>query len=223
VAAITGSAAVSKQDQWSDVDLAFGVSVAADIPAVLSDWTRNMYETHNALDHIDVLFGAWTYRVFILADTLQVDLAFVWETEFRALGPTFQLVFGETNEPRQTAPPQARSIIGMAWLFALHARSSIARQRRWQAEYMVSSVRDHALALACLHRGLPAVHGRGFDLLPVEITTKFVDCLVLRLDVDELSRAFRAAIDILIEQVRSVDEEIALRLQGTLKMLTEIY
>src|SRR5580692_11418969 len=87
-AAITGSVAAGREDRWSDIDLAFGVGDAGELPAVLSDWTAQMYSQHLALDHLDVMFGAWVYRVFFLPSTLQVDLAFVPATEFRALGPS---------------------------------------------------------------------------------------------------------------------------------------
>ena len=65
--------------------------------------------------------------MFLLPDTLQVDLAFVPATEFRALSPTFRLVFGEAGEPRHLPTPSDGDLIGLAWLYALHARSSIAR------------------------------------------------------------------------------------------------
>src|ERR1700681_3744530 len=105
-AAITGSAAAEREDRWSDIDLAFGVVDAAELPNVLSDWTARMYDQHSALHHLDVKSGAWIYRVFLLPSTLQVDLAFVSCTEFRALAPTFRLVSGRANEPRHTPPPQ---------------------------------------------------------------------------------------------------------------------
>jgi predicted nucleotidyltransferase len=38
--AITGSAAASREDEWSDIDSAFGVDVGANIQAVISDWTQ---------------------------------------------------------------------------------------------------------------------------------------------------------------------------------------
>jgi hypothetical protein len=220
-AAITGSAAASREDQWSDVDLAFGVNTAANLPDVLSDWTAHMYDQHRALHHVDVLSGAWTYRVFLLPDTLQVDLAFVVDTEFRALAPTFRLMFGKANEPLHASTPLPAAIIGLAWLYALHARSSIARRRLWQAEYMISGVRDNALALACIRHGLSSVHGRGIDLLPSEVTAQFQDSLLRQLDIDELSRAFRVVIHGLIHEIRSVDKELAERLQEVLRALSE--
>src|SRR5579872_3503182 len=111
-AAITGSAAAGREDRWSDIDLAFGVGNAAELPNVLADWTANMYHQHLALHHLDVKSGAWIYRVFFLPSTLQVDLAFVCGTEFRALAPTFRLMFGKANEPRHTPPPQPSGLIG---------------------------------------------------------------------------------------------------------------
>src|SRR4051812_15449287 len=165
-AAITGSAAAEREDRWSDIDLAFAVADTTELPNVLSDWTAHMYNRHLAVHHLDVASGAWLYRVFLLPGTLQVDLAFVSAAEFRALAPTFRLVFGTANESRHVQPTPAVEIIGLGWLYALHARTCIARQRLWQAEYMISGVRDHALTLACIRHGLPAVHGRGLDQLP---------------------------------------------------------
>ncbi len=136
-AAITGSAAASREDQWSDVDLAFGVDTAANLPIVLSDWTAHMYDRHRALHHLDVMSGAWTYRVFLLPNTLQVDLAFVVDTEFRALAPTFRLMFGKANEPRHISPPVPAAIIGVAWLYALHQANL-----HCQAPTMASGVHD---------------------------------------------------------------------------------
>ena len=74
-AAVTGSAADSREDKWSDIDLAFGVRTAANVPNVLSDWTSHLYDRHRALHHVDTVAGAWTYRTFLLPNTLQVDLA----------------------------------------------------------------------------------------------------------------------------------------------------
>ena len=107
-AAITGSAADGREDRWADIDLAFGVGDAAEMPDVIADWTAYMYSRHLALHHLDVIAGAWVYRVFLLPSTLQIDLAFVPATEFRALATTFRLVFGKANEPRHRPHPRQR-------------------------------------------------------------------------------------------------------------------
>ena len=220
-AAITGSAAADREDAWSDIDLAFGVFDGGEIPGVLSDWTAHMYDQHTAVHHVDVRAGVWIYRVFLLQNTLQVDLAFVPAAEFRALSPAFRLVHGAANESRHVPPPQAADLIGLGWLYALHARSSIARRKLWQAEYMISGVRDHALALACIRHGFPPVHGRGIDQLPRAVTAPFEGSLVRSLDASELARAFQAAVSGLLNEVQHADERLAERLQGPLAALSE--
>jgi hypothetical protein len=220
-AAVTGSAAGAREDRWSDIDLAYAVGNAAELPMVLSEWTERMYSQYRALHHLDVKSGSWTYRVFVLSSTLQVDLAFVPATEFRALAPTFRLVFGEANEPQHVPPPAIESIIGFGWLHALHARSGIASRNLWQAEYMISGIRDNALALACVRHGLSAVHGRGIDLLPASVTAQFEGALIRQMDVAELSRAFRVAIRGLLSEIRLADRELADRLTHVLTRLAE--
>jgi len=220
-AAITGSAAAQVEDRWSDIDLAFGVADAHELQDVLSDWTAHMYRDHLALHHVDVPSGTWIYRVFFLSSTLQVDLAFAPANDFRALAPTFRLISGRAVESRHSLPPAANQLIGMAWLYALHARSSIARRKLWQAEYMVSGVRDHTLALACLRHELPTAHGRGMDLLPHEVTEPFENSIVRCLERGELSRAFSVAIDCLLHEIRIADSELAARLHAALTSLRE--
>jgi hypothetical protein len=176
--AVTGSVAMGKEDRWSDIDLAFGVAERAPMDAVITDWTARMYEDHHAVHHVDVTSGSWIYRVFLLHNTLQVDLAFAPAAEFGARAPTFRLVFGSAGQATAARLRTAEELIGFAWLYALHARSSIRRGKPWQAEYMVSALRDHVLALACVQRGLPASEGRGIDLLPAEVTVPLEAALV---------------------------------------------
>ena len=221
-AAITGSLATDSEDGWSDIDLAFGVARSDEVSQVLSDWTEHLCRAHSVLHYFDVKSGQWTYRVFLLASTLQVDLAFVAESEFRALAPTFRLVSGKANEPRHHPPPNTADLIGMGWLYALHVRSAIARSRLWQAEYMISGLRDQALALACVSRGLPAIHGRGFHLLPTGVLAQFEPSLVRELASAELLRAFRSTTEAFLREVKHANAELGQRLQATLMELTEI-
>src|SRR5258706_11716383 len=87
-AAVTGSAAASREDRWSDIDLAFGVKDLGELSNVLSDWTTHMYDRHQALDHLDVTAGAGVFFVFLLPRTLQMDLAFVSPAGFPGFGAT---------------------------------------------------------------------------------------------------------------------------------------
>src|SRR5439155_2330539 len=65
-------------------------------------------------------------------------------------------------------PPVAGDVFGWGVIYALHARACIERGRVWQAEHYVGAVRDHALSLACLRQGLPAVQARGYDDLSAD-------------------------------------------------------
>jgi hypothetical protein len=215
-AAITGSAAYGAEDRWSDIDLAFGIADPTRLPEILSAWTDLMYRQHEAVHHVDVPFRAWVYRVFLLKNTMQVDLAFAPAAEFGALSPAFRLQFGASVERPHVPPPTAAYLIGFGWLHALHARSCIERGKRWQAEYMISAVRDHALALASLRHALPPMQGRGMDRLPPSVTSPLEGALVRTLDTDELRRAFRVASDGLLDEIRHSDPALAGGLEGPL-------
>lgn len=214
-AAITGSGALSREDRWSDIDLALAVTD----DAVVGDWTERMYTEHGAVHHLDVHRGATLFRVFLLVSTLQVDVAFWAPDEFGAIAPTFRLVFGTANELPHVRPPEPEQLIGTAWLYALHARSSIERGRVWSAEYMISNMRDNVVSLVCLRHGVPAVQGRGVDDLPPDVASAFTGTLVRSPDTGELRRAFSAATDLLVAEVEHVDQELARRLVPTLDLL----
>ncbi|HEY2549527.1 MAG TPA: nucleotidyltransferase domain-containing protein [Streptosporangiaceae bacterium] len=219
-AALTGSAAMGAEDAWSDIDLALGIAGRADASQVMADWTRSMYRDHGAVHHFDVVRGATVFRVFLLGSTLQVDIAFWPEAEFGPIAPSFRLMFGTPAEPGRAAEPAAAELIGLGWLYALHARSSINRGRAWQAEYMISGIRDQALALACVRHRLPAAQGRGIDRLPPEVTEPIAGALVRSLAASELSRAFTAACEGLLAEASLADTALASRLAGPVTELT---
>jgi hypothetical protein len=216
-AAHLGSAALGRRDQWSDIDLALCLAADADFNEVLVDWTQRLYNDHGAVANYDVRRGTILYRVFLLKSSLQIDLSFWRATEFRATGPKFSLIFGAAGEPIPAPLPDSTDLMGMAWLYALHVRSSIARGRSLQAEHMLSGMRENALALACKRHGVAAVQGRGLDDLPEELRIQAADCLARSVEPAELKRAFRATIDILLGEVRYVDSALAARLTAPLK------
>ena len=217
--ALTGSASVGREDAWSDIDLAFGVRESESIASLLDDWTQFMRE-RGAIDTYDVRSGTWVYRVFLMPDTLQIDLAFAPAAEFGARASTFRLVFGEAAQPGHRTPAPPTEFIGAAWLFALHARSSLARSRLWQAEYMLGAMRNMVVSLACVSRELPERDGRGVDRLPAPLLARLEDSLTRRLDADEMGRAFETLVAIFIDETRRVDDSFAERLAPVLREMT---
>ena len=49
-AAVLGPGAIGREDQWSDIDLAFPVSRETDHAEVIADWTDRMYGSHRFRD-----------------------------------------------------------------------------------------------------------------------------------------------------------------------------
>ena len=216
-AATLGSAAVGHTDALSDIDLALGVGDVV-VEPVLEDWTRAMYELHGAVHHFDVHAGA-VYRVFLLDSTLQVDLSFWALGELRALGPAFSLEFGEVGEPRASAPRDRTELVGLAWLYLLHARSCIVRGRVWQADQMLATARAHLLSLACARLGLRAHQGRGDDELPGELLARAAGSLVGTLESDVLWRSLSVLTELLFDEAGRLDPALAARLGPVLSEL----
>ncbi len=221
-AAIVGSCARDAEDAWSDIDLALRLSDGPEPEDVVGDWTTRMYESADAVDHLDVWSGTTLFRVFLLESSLQVDLSF-WSAEtFAASGSSFRIVFGEANDPQPPRVSAPGALVGMGWLYALHARSSIARGRALQALYMINGIRDQVVALACLRYDLPAHEGRGVDDLPADLRLRIAETLVRELDAGELRRAFAAAVSALLEQVQEIDPDRERRLREVVQALTRL-
>jgi predicted nucleotidyltransferase len=216
--AVVGSLALSDGDRWSDLDLTFAVADEFSVGEVLEDWTRKLAKEFDAIQLFDLPSGTSIYRVFLFPGCLQFDLSFTPASSFGAIGPKFRLLFGSTVAKPQTAAPSARELFGYAVHHALRARICIERGRYWQAEYWLSAARDYGLSLACRNRGLVAVHGRGFDDLPIEVCENFRRALPMSLQRQELLRALGGAIDGLLQE--SVDlGSVAARIEPQLRYL----
>ena len=149
--------------------------------------------------------------MLLLPGCLQVDLSFAPAPEWGARGPGFQLLFGSAADLPEIPGPAGRGALRLAVHHAVRARFCVERGRLWQAEVWISALRDHALDLACLQRDLPVSNGRGFDALPPELLDE--GALVRSLDRDELLRALRCAVALLVR----VDPERSAPLRGPLR------
>jgi len=214
-AAHTGSAACSRLDRWSDIDLALCLKPEASQEQVVAAWTDRLYR-HGAVAHVDVIGGDTLFRVFLLGNTLQVDIAFWPAADFAAIGPNFRLIFGESQPPHPAPQPNPLALIGMAWLYALHVRSSLARGRLLQAEYMLSGMRNHVCELMCLRCGVIAQQGRGLDDLPSPERSGARECLPASLEPAELKRVFQTTMRALLRELQHVDGALHATLLRTL-------
>ena len=205
-AAITGSAAVDAADDWSDIDLFFGVADDVDRAVVVADWTAFLDPVH----HFDIAGAGTTYRVFLLAGGIEVDLGFTAASDFAANSSRFRLVFGEHRVDETQSKPDVRYEIGLGWHHVLHARACIARGKPWQAVWLIDGIRDHTITLACLRLGLDPWFARGADELPFELA----DTLVRSTRTDELERALGAARESYLAELAQHDAQLADRLKS---------
>lgn len=218
-AALVGSAARGAEDAWSDIDLMFRLADGLRPEDVADVWSTQMRRAHRAVAQTDLWAGPALYRVFLIDNSLQVDLSFWPGAHFGSSGPPIQLVFGAANEPKPAASRDVNALIGTAWLYALHVRSSIARRRYLQALYMINTVRDQVVALSTVRHNLPSAHARGADDLPDPVRAALVDSLVGELSEGELRRAFAVLTDALLIEARHVDAAQAAQLAEPLREL----
>jgi hypothetical protein len=206
--AVVGSLAVGDGDRFSDLDLTFAIADDVPVTAVLEDWTRTLSDELAAVQLTDLERGPTIYRVFLLPDALQFDLSLTPAAHFAAAGPRFRLLFGQTaeGEAQQTPkPPGAGDLFGWGVIYGVHARACIARGRVWQAEHYIGAVRDRALSLACLRRGLPAVQARGYDDLPADILARLAGTHLGSLEPERLGSALSAALRALLHEGKAAN------------------
>ncbi|HEX9990225.1 MAG TPA: hypothetical protein VGE45_17335 [Chloroflexia bacterium] len=214
--ALTGSTAVGAGDEWSDVDVAFGIAEGVTPEAVLDDWTETLFRELGVLHHWDLPSGSSVYRVFLLPSGLEVDIGISPQKDFGARGPRFRTLFGTPSQVEPLPPPDAQHIVGLGWHHVLHARSCIERGKAWQAEYWISAVRDYTLTLACLRLGEESSYARGFHRLPADVTGPIAGALVRSLEDAELRRALGVATECFISEVEALDPALCARLKPLL-------
>lgn len=221
-AAAVGSLALGGGDRFSDLDLTFAVVDGVPVLDVLDDWTRTVVAEFDAIHLAHVVRAPTVYRVFLFPGALQVDVSMTPAAEFRPAGPRFRLLFGETAGGEQGAtPPVAADLFGWGVIYALHGRACIERRRFWQAEHYVGAVRDHALSLACLGRGLPAVQARGHDDLPAETLVLFGAVRIGTLEPESLRSALAASVRALLLVGAEADLPLAEKVAYQLEELVD--
>ena len=109
--ALIGSTAAGLGDNWSDIDITFGIADGTSLTAVLDDWTTWFDRELGALQHWDLPFGSSIYRVFLLPSGLEVDVSVTPQQAFHPRSPRWRTLFGTAGEmqPSPAADPHALS------------------------------------------------------------------------------------------------------------------
>lgn len=218
--AVVGSAARGAEDEWSDIDLVLQLARDADEAAVVDRFTHWMDTAEGTADTLDVMSGGVRYRVFLLTSSLQVDISFWPHDEFRATTDEgFQLVLGSANPSTTPADPDLNATVGMGWLCALHARSTLARGKLWQAATMLDDLRNQILALACARHDLTAWHGREIDQLPATELAAIARTRSPEITKEALAASLARSIDLFLTEIARHDPHRAERLHNPLRSL----
>jgi hypothetical protein len=202
--ALLGSLANGRADAWSDLDLTFAVRDGESIAKVLADWTQRLEAEESAAVLFDLPVGSTIYRVFLLPGSLQVDLSFTPEPEFWPRGPSFELLFGTSGPAVMTPPPTIDEIAGLAVHDVRATRVAIERGRFWMALYWLESLRNHALSIAAIRRGLRASYARSTDGLPADVLAAAEPTIVTSLDAPALRTGLRAGLELLVAEAAEV-------------------
>ncbi len=216
-AALVGSAARGREDAWSDIDLALQLASDADEPEVVDQWSVWIDEQFGVADSFDVFGpGHVRYRVFLLTSSLQIDVSFWPQDQFRATDEGFQLIFGASGTPTTAKGPDLGEVIGLGWLDALHARSALGRGRLWQATMMLDELRSQVITLMCLRNGLNPWHGREVDRLPAPERAALAGSRAGSVSGEALAESQRLLVTLLLDEIERHDVERAASLRTAL-------
>jgi predicted nucleotidyltransferase len=215
-AALLGSLAAGRGDRWSDVDLMLAIEDAQQMSDVMRSFTDRLAQDYEAVPLFDLPRDPIIYRVFVLPNSLELDLSTVPAESFGASGPRFRPLFGDPVDLPTPSDDPPEEVFGYAVHHVLHAAIAIKRGRYWLAEFWISAARDRGLVLACRRRGLDGSYARDFDQLPADVRETFAGALVRSLEPGELRRALGHAVEGLLLGSTDV-AEMAGKVEGILR------
>ena len=218
-AAVVGSGARDREDEWSDIDLALRLAADFSPEDVAGKWTARMYGAHGAVAHVDIWSGPTLFRVFLLASSLQVDLSFWPSDVFAASGGSFRLLFGHANEPAPSPVrvPDTPDRNGLA----VRPSCSIKYRPRPSAASVVHDQRhSRSGRRACMSATQPASRSgpRSRDL-PDDVKQIIADTVARGLGQTELHRSFAVITSALLIEANHIDPFQASRLEAPVREL----
>ncbi|MBD79536.1 MAG: hypothetical protein CL840_11515 [Crocinitomicaceae bacterium] len=215
--ALVGSFAADKQDKWSDLDISFGIKGDINPKKVLDKWADLLSMDYEIIHYFDVPHSLAIYRVLLFSSGLEVDLSVIPESEYGPKSPNFRLLFGRALENKKFPNPSIEKLRGWGWHHVMHANSSINRGKLWQAEFWISNLREHIIALKCLRFGLPSAHGRGVDQLPKSELNYLDKTLIKAIEVKELRTSLNSSTQLLVEEIAKSNKTLAGKLTKIFK------
>lgn len=143
-AAVIGSYARKEVDEYSDIDLTFGLHESVDVDQVLHRYRQHMQEAHEGAFLFELKQGHTVYLVFLLPGCLQVDLSFAPQSAFGPKQYPFELLFGyDTGEKQITPPEPVREKFGLMIHHILRAKICKERNKIEEANDWLTKARKY--------------------------------------------------------------------------------
>ena len=219
--AIVGSESIEKNDEWSDIDLTFGVSAEAEIPKILLGWNELMAKNFKANVLFDLAFRESIYRVYLLPNALQVDLSFTPTEHFGAITEKFKLIFGKEKARNSKPIPKLKTIFGYAVLYALKTRCSIEREKFWQAHYLLEKFKENIMTMKCLSENLNPFDGRDYDNLSELFLAQIESSLIDSPNRNNLDKSLMVLTKVLISETKN-NSRLNYKFENELKQIAKI-
>ena len=220
-AVLIGSGAAGFKDRYSDIDLAVLVGDEAKVDEVYSDWWSRIHALFPIIDAFKEqprhLYG------FLLNHFLELDVGFQGAAGLYERKPRWRILFDRHGMIPSLMKPREKPTVDQAvahekrmqdsWYYVLHSVNSIQRGQPLRASFFIATLRDEAVMMAGLSRGLRTGVDSYFedaDLLPEEVRRRIGEAFPRNLDPAELFRALKATVDVYYGEAGNLDVKLGM-------------
>ncbi len=233
-ALLVGSGAKGFRDRYSDVDLTILVDDEARLEEIYTDWWIRL---HALLPVIDAFKEPSSHLYGLLLDRyMEIDIGFQGESALFERKPNWKILFDKRGVIPDLMKPREKSIIDQvtahekrlqdSWYYIIHTISAIQRGQNLRASFFIGFLRDEAILMAGLNKGLNTSLRSYFaeaDKLPEEIKKRITDTLPASTEPAEQLRALRAVVDIYYEEAERLDGKLGMQRTSKLRAAMREY
>jgi hypothetical protein len=219
-ALLVGSGAVGFRDEYSDLDLAVVVEEDT-VDVVYQEWEAKIIQLAPVIGHFKEpsihLLG------FLLDGFLEFDISFQSASGLYAHTPHWRILFDKQGniaslmKPRE---PESRELkadhekrTSESWYWVIHCISSIERRQPLRSTFFIDTLRNEAIYMAGLNRGL-RTGTESFlddaDQLPEAIKEVIKTAYPVSLLPRDLLTALKAAVKVYFSESIALDQKLGL-------------
>ena len=215
-AVLVGSGSFGFKDRYSDIDLAVLVGDEGKLDEVYVDWWGRVHAAFPVID-------AWKEKPrrlygFLLDRFLELDIGFQGPTGLYERKPEWRVLFDKRGNIPSLMKPRPKLTEDQAaahdkrmqdsWYHVLHCVNSIQRGQPLRASFFVAFLRDEAILMAGLNRGLRTDTRSYFadaDKLPEDVKARILDCFSASMEPAELLRALNAVVVVYYDEAARLE------------------